>query len=155
MSSLGRERIYAGLFKVLELQLLAPNGTFKFGSRRYRTVGSLGAEQYPAFFLTEVGEEYDRSELYRPAKVTLFSHITIHTSNGDDPTAITATQVNDLADEVEEAVTALALPTAQSTLNGLVQEAWLNGRQAQVIASSPSRYSEQVLGLEIVLPRIR
>lgn len=155
MSALGREKIYSAFYALLEGQLLAPSGPFAYGSRRYRPVGSLGASQYPAFYLTEVGEEYDRSVLYVPAKVTLFAHVTIQTANGLDPANITATQVNDLADAVESAVTSAALPSAQSTLGGLVQDAWVNGRQAQVIGSSSAKYSEQVVGIEIILPRIR
>ncbi|MDE2100861.1 MAG: hypothetical protein KGL39_26680 [Patescibacteria group bacterium] len=152
--SLGRESIYSSFFNLLKSQLIAPTGPFFFGSRRYRPPGQLGQAQYPAFFLTEVGEDYDRSVLYAPANVKLFAHITIQTINGNDPNAITATEINDMADAVEDAVSAAATETGQNILNGKVQEAWINGRQAQVIASISARYSEQVMGVEIVLPKI-
>lgn len=153
-ASLGREEIYAAFFKVMEAELLAPTGPMSFMSRRYRPPGQLGQSQYPAMFLTEVGEEYDRSVLYAPASVKLFAHATIQTVNGNDPNAITATEVNNLADAVENAVSSTAKKTGQTILEGLVQEAWINGRQAQVIASSSARYSEQVIAIEIITPRV-
>jgi hypothetical protein len=154
-TALGREAIYAAFFEVIAGKLLAPAGQFNYGSRRYRTLGQLGGSQYPAFFMTEVGEDYDRSVQYAPAKVSLFAHVTIQTADGVDPQAITATALNDLADAVEVAVTFSATQTGQTTLNGRVQEAWVNGRQVTTPASSTGRYSEEVMAVEMVVPRMR
>jgi hypothetical protein len=153
--ALGREAIYASFFKLLETQLVAPGGPFNYGNRRYRAAGQLGASQYPAFFLTEAGEDYDRSVLYAPANVTFFAHVVIQTYDGIDSEVITATESNNLADAVEDAVTAATSRTGQLILGGLVQEAWVNGRQVQIVSTAAAQYSEHVMGIEIVLPRNR
>jgi hypothetical protein len=155
MSGIGREKIYEAFYRYLKAQLEAPTGSFGYSSRRYRPPGQVGSSQYPCFYAVGIGEEYDRTELYVPAKITLFTHVTIQTDNGADPDAITETEINNLADEVESAVTNAAEDTAQVILGGLVQEAWINGRQAHIPASSSGRFSEQVLAVELILPTIR
>jgi hypothetical protein len=105
--------------------------------------------------MTEAGEDYDRSVLLAPANVSLFVHIAIQTNDGTNPDTITAIAMNDLADAVEEAVTSATSRTGQSILGGLVQEAWVNGRQVVTAASSSNPFSEYVMATEIVLPRSR
>lgn len=150
--AVGREAIYQAVFDQLNSVLLVANGgPFRFSSRRYAPVGTLGSGSYPAFFLTEMGEDYDRSVLFRPANVTLFAHVIIQTRE-QAKNVITATEVNNLADAVEDALLAFVQTTGQNTLNGLVQEAWINSRQIQAIASIKAEFSEQDLTVEIVLP---
>jgi hypothetical protein len=156
MSGIGREAIYSRFFGYLKAQLHDPTGSpFKYCNRRYRPAGQQGQEEYPLFYCVGAGEEYDRSTLFAPAKITLFAHITIQTLDGDDPDVVPEIALNNLADAVEDAVTAVASRTGQSILGGLVQEAWVNGRQTHNPATSSGRYSEQIMAVEMILPRIR
>lgn len=156
MSGIGREAIYGRFFAYLKAQLHdAANAPFRYCNRRYRPPGQQSQEAYPLFYSVGAGEEYDRATLYVPAKVTLFAHITIQTLDGDDPEVVTETELNNLADAVEDAITAVASDTGQSILGGLVQEAWINGRQTHNPATSSGRYSEQIIAVELIRPRIR
>ncbi len=156
MSGIGREAIYGRFFEYLKAQLHdAPRAPFRYCSRRYRPPGQQGQEAYPLFYAVGAGEEYDRTSLYLPAKVTLFAHITIQTLDGNDPDVITETELNDLADATEDAITAVSSATGQSILGGLVQEAWINGRQTHNPATSSGRFSEQIIAVELIRPRVR
>lgn len=153
--SLGREAVYAALFTQISALLVAPDGPFQYAGRRPVSIGTLAAEQYPAFVLVEKGEDYDRSRLFAPAKVTLFADLFIYSMMGDVPDESDVSALNRLADAVEDAVQAACGPTAQNTLGGLVQEAWILGRQVVTPGSYAQRQSEQIMGLAVTLPHSR
>ncbi|MGH7068574.1 MAG: hypothetical protein ACREFO_00985 [Acetobacteraceae bacterium] len=153
--SLGREAVYSAMFTQISALLLAPYGPFHYAGRRPVSIGTLAAEQYPAFVLVERGEDYDRSRLFAPAKVTLFSDLYIYAMQGDLPDESDVSNLNALADAVEDAVQAACGPTAQNTLGGLVQEAWILGRQVVTPGSYAQRQSEQIMGLAVTLPHSR
>ncbi len=151
--AIGREAIYAALFAQLNATLLSANGgPFNYSSRRYQPLGSLSTSQYPAFFLVERGEMYDRKHLWAPAKVSLLAHVVIQSAIGIDPNVVTATEVNDLADAVESAVGVPSWTKQPTPLLGLVQIAWINGREIVVPGSIKQQYSEQDLEVELILP---
>ncbi|MDA8051034.1 MAG: hypothetical protein M0002_13710 [Rhodospirillales bacterium] len=152
---LGREAIYSALFQQISALLLSPAGPFQYAGRRPVSISTLGAEQYPAFVLVEKGEIYDRSRLFAPARVTLLADLFIYSIHGDVPDESDVANLNALADAVEDAVQAACGPTAQNTLAGLVQEAWIEGRQIVTPGSYAQRQSEQVMGLAVVLPHSR
>lgn len=151
--AIGREAIYEALFQTLTQSLVSLNGPFKFASRRRMPMSQITTDNAPAFFLTEEGEVYDRSVLTAPTKVTLLAHVHI-IAIINDPLEVPAFTMNDLADAVETAVTTGIMSTSQQILNGLVQEAWINSRQVQSIATLESRYSEQDILIEVVLGRV-
>lgn len=153
--ALGREAVYSALFQQISALLLAPAGAFQYAGRRPVSIGTLGAEQYPAFVLVEKGEDYDRSRLFAPAKVTLFANIYVYSMMGDLPDEADVSNLNALADAVEDAVQAACGPTAQNTLGGLVQNAWFLGRQVVTPGSFAQRQSEQIMGLAVTLPHSR
>ncbi|MGH7056867.1 MAG: hypothetical protein ACREFZ_03150 [Acetobacteraceae bacterium] len=153
--SLRRESIYRALFNQIAALLLAPAGPFNYAGRRPVSMSTLGAEQYPAFVLVEKGEDYDRGRLFAPAKVTLFADLFIYSMMGDVPDESDVTNLNALADAVEDAVQNACGATAQNTLGGLVQEAWILGRQVVTPGSYAQRQSEQVMGLAMTLPHSR
>lgn len=153
--ALGREAIYSALFNQIAAILLQPAGPFNYAGRRPVSIGTLGAEQYPALVLVEKGEDYDRSRLYAPARVTLYADLHVYSMQGDVPDESDVTNLNALADAVEDAVQAACGPTAQNTLEGLVQEAWILGRQVVTPGSYAQRQSEQVMGLAVTLPHSR
>jgi len=153
--ALGREQIYSALFAQISALLLSPAGPFQYAGRRPVSIGTLGAEQYPAFVLVEKGEDYDRSRLFAPAKVTLFADLYIWTLQGDVPDESDVSNLNTLADAVEDAVQSACGQTAQNTLSGLVQEAWILGRQVVTPGSYAQRQSEQIMGLAVTLPHSR
>lgn len=153
--ALGREVIYSALFAQISEQLLAPNGAFNYAGRRAVSIGAIAAEQYPAFVLVEKGEIYDRSKLFAPTRVTLLADLYVYTLQGDVPDESDVSGLNVLADAVEDAVQAACGPTAQNTLAGLVQEAWINGRQVVTPGSYAQRQSEQVMELAVVVPHSR
>ena len=135
--------------------MLAPAGVFNYAGRRPISIGTIAAEQYPAFVLVEKGEDYDRGQLFSPATVTLFSDLYIYSLQGEVPDESDVMTLNNLADAVENAVQAACGPTAQNTLSGLVQEAWILGRQVTTPGSYAQRQSEQIMGLAVTLPHSR
>ncbi|HWA79623.1 MAG TPA: hypothetical protein VG848_04855 [Acetobacteraceae bacterium] len=153
--ALGREAIYSALFSQISALLLAPAGPFNYAGRRPVSMSTLAAEQYPAFVLVETGEDYDRSRLFAPAKVTLRADLFIYSLQGEIPDESDAGALNGLADAVEDAIQAACGPTAQNTLGGLVAEAWILGRQVVTPGSYAQRQSEQVMALAITLPHSR
>lgn len=153
--ALGREAIYSALFAQIGGLLAAPAGPFNYAGRRPVSMGTIAAEQYPAFVLVEKGEEYDRSRLFAPAKVMLLADLFIYSLQGEVPDENDVSALNDLADAVENAVQAACGPTAQNTLGGLVLEAWILGRQVVTPGSYAQRQSEQVMGLAVTLPHSR
>lgn len=153
--ALGRENIYVAFFAQLNSILLTSvGGSFAYSSRRYKPLGNAAKELYPVFYLVEDGETYDRSVLFVPAKVILHSSIIIQTVT-NDPKSIPATELNNLADEVENAINSFCGPTAQNILGGLVQEAWINNRQMKIAASIQERWSEQTLMIDLVTAKVR
>jgi hypothetical protein len=153
--ALGREAIYSALFAQLAALLVWPLGPFNYAGRRPVSMGTIAAEQYPAFVLVEKGENYDRSRLFAPAKVTLLADLFIYSLQGEVPDESDVAALNMLADAVEDAVQAACGPTAQNTLGGLVQEAWILGRQVVTPGSYAQRQSEQVMSLAVTLPHSR
>ena len=83
--ALGREAIYSALFSQIGALLVAPAGPFNYAGRRPVSMSMLAAEQYPAFVLVERGEDYDRHDLYAPARVTLYANLFIYSMFGDVP----------------------------------------------------------------------
>lgn len=153
--SLGREAIYATFFAQLKSVLLSPAGPFLYLGRRSVAAGALPAEQYPAFFFLEIGEIYDRKVLLRPARVTLQATGVIQSMHGLIPDDSSTGEINNLADAVEDAVNSACGTTAQNTLNGLVQQAWIDSRQLTMPAMYSNVWSEQVMGITMVLPHSR
>lgn len=153
--AIGREQIYSALFNQISALLLAPVGPFNYAGRRPVSMSMLAAEQYPAFVLVEKGEEYDRSRLFAPAKVTLFADLFLYTLQGEVPDESEVAALNGLADSVENAVQSACGPTAQNTLAGLVQDAWILGRQVATPGSYAQRQSEQIMRLAVTLPHSR
>jgi hypothetical protein len=151
----GREAIYSAFFTQLSAALLAPTGPFNYGGRRPVPDEQLAEEQYPAFFLLEQGETYDRTRLFRPAKVTLIANLSVQSLQGEVPDETNVTNLNNLADKVESAIQDLVGPTAQLTLAGLVQECWINHRNLVITGSYPQRMSKQNFMIEMILPHSR
>lgn len=156
LTGLNREAVYAALFSGLIAQLDAKNGgPFATTSRRYWQSGTMPPEQLPALFFVEAGEIYDRAMLHGPLKVTLVVNLTIQSMLGLDPEAVSATEVNNLADAVDAAVTGLS-PSYGSpskginTLGGLVGDAFLTGRQVDMISSGPKRFSMQTMQMWVI-----
>jgi len=102
--ALGREAIYSALFSQISVLLLVPDGPFNYAGRRPVSMSTLAAEQYPAFVLMEKGEEYDRSRLFTPTKVTLRADLFIYSLQGEVPDESDVSVLNGLADAVEDAV---------------------------------------------------
>ena len=152
---IGREAIWSAFFAQLSAALLAPIGPCNYGGRRPTPDTQLAAEQYPAFFLLEQGEIYDRSVLFAPARVSLLGSLSIVTLQGDVPDETEVTNLNNLADAIESAVQAACDATASNTLGGLVQNAWINHRTLVITGSYPQRISKQNFGIELVLPHSR
>jgi hypothetical protein len=151
--ALGREQIYATFFSQLKQQLqVQPGALFNYCGRRSVSVGGLPVNSYPAFFLLEKGEEYERQVLFKPANVTLFATGLIQSLQGvqRDDSAIKA--MNNLADYVEDAVQAASDSTATNTLNGLVQKVWIVGRQVTIPPSFGNKWIVQEVGIAIALP---
>jgi hypothetical protein len=156
--SIGREAIYSAFFAQISAILLStatPPGPLQYMGRRPITESSLQQEQYPAGSFLEMGEIYDRSVLFAPAKVSLLANLSIISFQGEVPDETNVTVLNNLADAVEDAIQSACISTAQNVLGGLVQEAWINHRQLVIVGSYPQRISKQVFSIEMVLPHSR
>jgi hypothetical protein len=153
--ALGREAIYSAFFTQLSAALLGTGKPFNYGGRRPVPDSQLAAEQYPAFFMLETGEIYDRSVRFAPAKVSLLCNLSVVSMQGEVPDETAISNLNNLADAVENAIQGACGPTAQNTLSGLVQEAWINHRTLVITGSYPQRQSKMNFGVEIVLPHSR
>lgn len=152
---LGREAIYAALYAQMSTLLISPVGSFNYTGRRPVPASGLVAAQYPAFILMEAGEIYDRTVLFAPTRVSLLATAQISTMCGDLHDESLVGAINNLADEVEEALQSVCGPTAANILGGLVQQAWINHRQVLTLASTPGQISVQNMMIEIVLPHSR
>ena len=149
---LDRESIYAALFAQLKAKLLDPVGPIKTMDRRYRAVGTLAPPQYPALMLVERGELYTRGQNYgMPPKVSLYAHAVIQNNDGENPSTVTATALNELADAVEQAVIWTG-DQAKPALFNLVRIAWVNGREVQYIAQGQEIFSVQDIEIEMIWP---
>lgn len=156
--AIGREAIYSAFFAQLEAILMSnanPPGPFNYSGRRPVPDTQLAQEQYPAFFVLEQGEIYDRSTLFAPAKVSLLCNLSVVSLHGEVPDETAVTDLNNLADAVEDAVQSACGPTAQNTLSGLVQQAWINHRTLTITGSYPQHISKMNFGVELVLPHSR
>jgi hypothetical protein len=165
---IGREAIWSAFFAQLQGILLSANGAAQAGKtvpsppgpmnymgRRPVPDTQMAEEQYPAAFLIEVGETYDRSRLFAPAKVSLLGNLTVLSAHGEVPDETNVTDLNNLADAVESAIQSACGPTVQNTLGGLVQQAWINHRQLVITGAYPQRLSKQTFLVELVLPHSR
>lgn len=152
---LGRENIYSAFFAQLKAALVTPTSPFNYAGRRLVPDTDLAEEQYPAFFMMEAGEIYDRSVLFAPARVSLLCTISVVSLQGEVPDETNVSNLNNLADAVESAIQDSVGPTADLTLGGLVQECWITHRTLTITGSSSQRQSKQNFGVEIVLPHSR
>jgi hypothetical protein len=171
--ALNREAIYAALFD--ELQTLAvaanPGATyllpkvakppFGFADRRYKIFGQLAKSQYPAMFMQEIGEHYERELMFGPATVTLVAHVVVQSYVGEDPAAIPAQEANNLADAIEDCIETGAgqflrghsrLKVNLDGSDSLVLVARVSGRQVMYNASQNGRYTEATMEIELFLP---
>ncbi|GEM_PF-5114651 len=148
--AIGREKIYVALFDLLTQNLLAPAGPFAFASRRYRPASQTGTANFPAFYLIRGREEYRRELLYGPATVVLRAHVRIQAANGDDPNAVTETQMNELVDAVENVIENYSGRLGTHALGGLVQVIQMKYVQPLVDASGMGRFSEQTVVIEMM-----
>jgi hypothetical protein len=152
---IGREAIYSAFFAQLKAALVTPTSPFNYAGRRPVPDTDLAEEQYPAFFMMEAGEIYDRSVLFAPARVSLLCTISVVSLQGEVPDETNVSNLNNLADAVESAIQDSVGPTADLTLGGLVQECWITHRTLTITGSSSQRQSKQNFGIEIVLPHSR
>lgn len=157
--SIGREAIYSALFAQLESILLSTAsptpGPLQYMDRRPVPESGLQQEEYPAGFLIEAGEIYDRSVRFRPATVHLLANLSVVSLQGEVPDVTDVITLNNLADAIEDAIQSACISTAQNILSGLVQEAWINHRQLTITGSYPQRISKQIFMVEMVLPHSR
>jgi hypothetical protein len=157
--ALGREPIYAALYTALRTALLTPAAPgFQFASRRQLNVSAPPLyATWPAFCLVEAMEDYDRSKIALPARVTLTARLYVYTLTtiGDATDTTMTAAFNDLADSVEDAVNAMADATASVTLGGLVQKCWIAGRQVITPPSELNSIATQRFSIDMVLPHSR
>ena len=178
--SIAREQIYFALFDQLQALSAAVNPDmsqtatpylnpkvaappFMWADRRYRGLGKLGKNQYPALMMLERGEVYDRELIFGPAKVTLVAHIVVQTVFGEDPNAITATDLNNLFDAIENCIETGPAAQFQSGNNKLgpnpdgsgplVDVVRVSGREVMYDGSLASRWSEGTMEVEIIATR--
>ena len=126
-SNTGREAIYAAVFA--RLSVITGLGC---SSRIWRAPDELNDGQFPALFCEEQPEEKITEQDGRRWKWILKVDVTVYVAanQSDVPvgqeTAVPATTLNELIDQVEAA---FAVPLGQrQTLGGLVQHAEIKGR---------------------------
>jgi len=129
--------------------VLTSSKPFAIASRRKFALGQAGIANYPALYLIEVGEEYTRQLMFGPPKVTFISHVQLESATGTDPNSVSASEINNLADVVEDAVEG-PLPGTDN-LGGLVMVSRINGREVVDVASGSGRWTIQILEVETIV----
>lgn len=128
---------------------LTSNQPFAIAARRKVALGQAGLANYPALYLIEVGEEYTRQLMFGPPKVAFISHVQLESATGTDPSSVSASEINNLADVVEDAVEG-PLPGTDN-LGGLVMVSRINGREVVDVASGSGRWTIQILEVETIV----
>ncbi|HLI13480.1 MAG TPA: hypothetical protein VKY65_17955 [Alphaproteobacteria bacterium] len=122
-----REQIYGALFA--RLQALGPtsqggNGTAVTVSRRLRHWRDLRPEQQPAIYMVQRHERPSEAR-GRVAYWELHVDLYVYAHAGADPTAVPATLLNAIFDQLEAALAPDPVSGAQ-TLGGLVSHCWID-----------------------------
>lgn len=128
---------------------LTSSKPFAIASRRKIAVGQAGMGNYPGLYFLEVGEQYTRQLMFGPPKVTFISHVQLESLTGTDPTAVSASEINSLADVVEDAVEG-PLPGTDN-LGGAVLVSRINGREVVDVATGAGRLTIQILEIETIV----
>lgn len=119
MTATTREAIYAALFALLQ-----GAGGFQTVGRRVQPWSALSSAQQPALFLVAKGEDHARLA-GMPSRRTLQADLVVYAMAPDDNTA--GSQVlNPLLDAIQAALQPPPY-SADQTLGGLVQHAWIEG----------------------------
>ena len=145
-----REPIYVALWNLfLTHQNLV--GQFVTTSRYLRSFDDVPAEQMPALFMTEAGEQWAKPGKGIPAKRTLAPHLVMYTSTSQPNAVLPATLINALMDTVDEVIENPGNPSNTQTLGGLVEHVYLEG-EVQIFEGYLQDKSIVLIPLTILLP---
>lgn len=128
MPNVARETIAAALYAKVNASVGAVVGLVT-SSRALRTPMQVTPEQKPALFQTQLTEPYEHTfnaMLALPPKRTMKFAFLLYTADGQEPSVIPATQLNNMVNAVEAALVPDAT-TGESTLGGLVASARIDG----------------------------
>lgn len=126
-----RETIYAALFSLVSTKsmLVSGGGLFNTITRRPQLDSDYNPPDFPVLGQIEDEELYEyRQGKGSPANRTLKAMFYIYTNVASDPNILPATQLNNLIDAVENALTPLPSPSNNQiqTLGNLVANAWIS-----------------------------
>jgi hypothetical protein len=147
----GREAIYAALFTRIRDNVNSKLGAGVPSIQTFvrRFIPTSRVDLQPALLMLEVGE---RQELPGargvPNKAILIAHCFIYTRDGADPNAVSASNLNNLLDAVEELVS--PQDGIEQTLGGLVHWTRLSGRQSIYEAAQDVTQATSVLEIQML-----
>lgn len=113
------------------LDLFTPLTDFKIVSRRLQHWSDVNGADQPALYIYEKPETHKRADQVTPAIRMLTADIFIYINVGNDPSAVPATQLNNLIDLIDPNSGGVLFPDVQiqnrQTLGGLVYDCWIEG----------------------------
>lgn len=117
---MNREKIYAGLFKLLEGM-----DSITTASRILAHWDDVSPNMQPALYMTVVSQSAEQITGF-PTKYTLDAKVWIYTHR-DTADEIPSTAINRILDELDGVLMPPAGPSFKQTLGGLVEHCWING----------------------------
>lgn len=135
-----REQVMAALFT-----RISASGTFQTKGRRLLDPENIGDGSYPAFFLVEANETYDRPSTSLPAVHRMDAWVVIYTSSTGD-NDVPATQVNNALDAIDAAMVVDNAISNQFTLGGLVKSCVVEG---EVLRANGDKLGKTVTAVPI------
>jgi hypothetical protein len=128
--------------------------TLVTSSRRLRHYSTMQASQMPALFQTQRPEEYERTfarTIGLPPKRTMHFEFWLYTSDPQTPQAVPATQLNNVVDAVEAALSPSPV-TNTLTLGGIVVSARIDGMIEYGENLTSDGVSAVVIPIAIIIP---
>ena len=128
MSAFGREAVYAALFSYVQGALTASPTPAVTVSRVPVHYSAIDASQMPAVYQMQKGESIVRKRGL-DSKYTLRVDLLVYTAGSSDSTVPPSTQINNIIDTIDAALSVKLGPENNQTLGlpNVVQHAWIEG----------------------------
>lgn len=147
-----REEIYVALWNLLTEDPRV-KGKFVTTSRYLQHFDEVPQEQMPALFITQTGEQWERTGRGVSFTRTLLSHLVLYDFSASPKTAspYQATLVNAMMEVISDTFTDVGTPENAQTLGGLVYQAFVEG---EVIMAEGLLQGKSVLvvPIKIIMP---
>jgi hypothetical protein len=155
MAFVTRNQVLLALYSLLDA---SANRVAKLGTSalRLRNLDGLDPAAFPALFLVQGLEHYERTEgnpglIGLPPRRTIHFNAFLYTLDPQEESVVAITQINDLTDAIEQALAPDAT-TGRQTLGGLVASARIDGTIAVVENLENSGKSAAMIPIAVIRP---